>query len=83
VLEAGRLILETCVAAGGSLTGEHGVGLEKREEMNLLFGADDLGAMCAVRDVWDPERRMNPDKLVPLRFCGELRTRPVAAESHR
>ncbi len=76
VLEAGHLILETCVAAGGSLTGEHGVGLEKRAEMELLFTPSDLDTMCRVRDVWDPERRMNPDKLVPLHACGELRTMP-------
>ena len=76
VLEAGRLILETCVEAGGALTGEHGVGLEKLNEMELLFSPEDLDAMCRVRDVWDPERRMNPDKLVPLHACGELRTKP-------
>ncbi|HED64702.1 MAG TPA: FAD-binding protein [Planctomycetes bacterium] len=74
VLEAGRLILETCIEAGGSLTGEHGVGIEKREEMDVYFRPEDLAAMCRVRDTWDPNRRMNPDKLVPLRFCGELRT---------
>ena len=77
VLEAGRLILETCVAAGGALTGEHGVGIEKRDQMELLFTPDDLDLMCRVRDVWDPARRMNPDKLVPLRACMELRTPPL------
>jgi len=73
VLEAGRLILETCVEAGGALTGEHGVGLEKLAEMELLFTPDDLDAMCRARDVWDPDRRMNPGKLVPLRACMETR----------
>ena len=76
VLDAGRLILEECVRVGGTLTGEHGVGLEKREEMDLLFSPEDLSLMCRVRDVWDPARRMNPDKLIPLRACGELRTPP-------
>ena len=73
VLEAGHLILEECVRAGGALTGEHGVGIEKRAQMELLFTPEDLTTMCRVRDVWDPERRMNPDKLVPLRACGEVR----------
>jgi FAD/FMN-containing dehydrogenase len=76
VLEAGHLILKSCVEAGGALTGEHGVGLEKLAEMELLFSADDLDAMCRVRDAWDPDRRMNPGKLVPLHACREIRTRP-------
>ncbi len=73
VLDAGRAILERCVDAGGSLTGEHGVGIEKLEQMEYLFSEADLAAMCRVRDAWDPERRMNPGKLVPLRACGEIR----------
>jgi glycolate oxidase subunit GlcD len=76
VLEAGHLILKTCVEAGGSLTGEHGVGLEKLAEMELLFTRDDLDTMCRVRDVFDPARRMNPGKLIPLRACGEMRAGP-------
>jgi glycolate oxidase subunit GlcD len=77
VLEAGHLILKTCVEAGGSLTGEHGVGLEKMAEMELLFSPDDLDAMCRVRDAFDPDRRMNPGKLIPVRACGEMRARPA------
>ncbi len=77
VLEAGHLILKTCVEAGGSLTGEHGVGLEKMAEMELLFSPDDLDAMCRVRDAFDPDRRMNPGKLIPVRACGEMRARPT------
>lgn len=74
VLEAGRLILETCVASGGTLSGEHGVGLEKIGEIELVFTPSDLASMCRVREVWDPERRMNPGKLLPIRCCGELHT---------
>jgi len=82
VLEAGSLILRSCVEAGGSLTGEHGVGLEKIEEMEFLFKPDDLEAMCHVRDAWDPARRMNPGKLIPIRSCGEIRTpRPTHPDS--
>jgi len=80
VLEAGHLILEECVRAGGALTGEHGVGLEKLDQMKLLFSPEDLQAMCRVRDVWDPQRRLNPGKLVPLRACMELRT-PAPTEA--
>ncbi len=81
VLEAGHLILEACVEAGGALTGEHGVGLEKLDQMELLFGKDDLATMCRVRDVWDPNRRMNPGKLVPLHACMELRTPSLRTET--
>jgi glycolate oxidase subunit GlcD len=73
VLAAGEEILRLCLAAGGSLTGEHGVGLEKLEGMEWLFGPDDLATMCRVRDAWDPERRMNPGKTIPVRACRETR----------
>jgi FAD/FMN-containing dehydrogenase len=83
VLEAGRLILESCVDAGGSLTGEHGIGLEKREQMAMVFSDADLAAMLAVRSAWDPDTRMNPGKLVPQRVCMEARTRPPLPEALR
>ena len=78
VLAAGREIMALCVEAGGSLTGEHGVGLEKREEMCLVFGDDDLAAMTRVRRAWDPEKRLNPGKLIPVRGCREARAFPHA-----
>ncbi len=77
VLEAAHLILEECVAAGGALTGEHGIGLEKLAEMELYFSGDDLQAACRMRDAWDPARRLNPGKLVPSHACRERRTAPV------
>jgi glycolate oxidase subunit GlcD len=80
VLEAGDEILRVCLAAGGSLTGEHGVGLEKLGAMEWLFSRDDLSAMCRVREAWDPQCRMNPGKLLPVRACMETRTRKPAAE---
>ncbi len=73
VLEAGREIMRLCIEAGGSLTGEHGVGLEKLEAMEWLFTHDDLAAMCRLREAWDPSGRMNPGKLVPVRACVEAR----------
>jgi glycolate oxidase len=65
VIEAGREILATCVAMGGSLTGEHGIGVEKLGEMPLLFGPDDLRAMAELRAVFDPAQRSNPGKVLP------------------
>jgi FAD/FMN-containing dehydrogenase len=65
--------MDLVVKAGGSLTGEHGVGLEKQKAMSLVFTDDDLRAMCNVRDAWDPERRMNPGKLIPVHACREMR----------
>lgn len=73
VLEAGRLIMEACIERGGSLTGEHGVGLEKMVHMCDLFNDDDLNVMHRVRDAIDPKRRMNPTKVLPLRACREVR----------
>jgi len=73
VLEAGHLILAECVAAGGALTGEHGVGLEKLSEMELYFSPADLAAACLLRDAWDPDRRLNPGKLIPTHACREVR----------
>jgi glycolate oxidase len=75
VLAAGREILEACVALGGSITGEHGIGVEKIAQMPLLFGPDDLLAMTRLRAVFDPERRSNPHKIFPdAKVCVETRT---------
>ena len=72
VLAAGKEILEVCVAAGGVITGEHGVGSEKRDFMGMVFGDDDLGAMLKLRDAFNPENLCNPGKIIPTtRFCAE------------
>jgi glycolate oxidase len=65
VLRASEEIVRLCVDAGGSLTGEHGVGLEKRDFMRLVFTEDDLRAQACVRDAFDPGGRMNPWKVLP------------------
>jgi FAD/FMN-containing dehydrogenase len=83
VLDAGDEILRVCIAAGGSLTGEHGVGLEKMAAMEWLFTRDDLATMCRVREAFDPDRRMNPGKLLPVRACMETRTRPIDSAVRR
>ena len=75
VLEAGELIMRACIERGGSLTGEHGVGLEKLGHMCDLFGDEDLDAMLRARSAIDPDARMNPGKLLPVRGCREAHTR--------
>ncbi|HZD32983.1 MAG TPA: FAD-linked oxidase C-terminal domain-containing protein [Candidatus Angelobacter sp.] len=72
VQAAGREILEWCVSAGGSITGEHGVGLEKRDLMPLLFTNDDLDVMLSLRNAFNPAGVLNPGKLFPTtRMCRE------------
>ncbi len=62
----GADILKLCVEVGGCLTGEHGVGVEKRELMHAQFGAEDLDIQMAVKDVFDPNWLLNPAKVFPL-----------------
>ncbi|MBL1438114.1 MAG: FAD-binding protein [Rhodobacteraceae bacterium] len=62
----GADILKLCVEVGGCLTGEHGVGVEKRELMHSQFSADDLDIQMAVKDVFDPKWLLNPAKVFPL-----------------
>ncbi len=64
-IEAGREILKACVEMGGSLTGEHGIGVEKLAEMPRLFSPDDLRVMSELRRVFDPFERSNPGKVIP------------------
>jgi glycolate oxidase len=63
--EMGAEIIQACVAMGGSLTGEHGIGLEKRDFMPLMYTEDDLNAMRKVKRVFDPDGLMNPGKIFP------------------
>lgn len=74
VKEAGRELMETCVRAGGSITGEHGVGFDKRELLSLIFSETDMDTMLRVRAAFDPTGLCNPGKTIPmLRGCGEAR----------
>jgi glycolate oxidase len=74
-LEAGREILAYCIGVGGSITGEHGVGLEKSNLMPQLFTADDLEVMRRLRDAFNPKSTLNPQKVLPApRTCMETRT---------
>ncbi|MEO5589996.1 MAG: FAD-linked oxidase C-terminal domain-containing protein [Gemmatimonadaceae bacterium] len=71
-------IMRTCVDAGGSITGEHGVGLDKIGYIELTFSGESLAAMCRMRDVFDPHRRSNPGKVVPVHSCREWLAAPSA-----
>jgi glycolate oxidase len=74
---AGREIVEVSLAAGGVLSGEHGIGLEKREFMALMFSDDDLAAQACLRSAFDPDGRANPHKVLPAGSrCGDVMSAP-------
>jgi glycolate dehydrogenase FAD-linked subunit len=75
----GAEILKLCVDVGGCLTGEHGVGIEKRDLMNVQFDAADLEAQMRVKDVFDPDWLLNPAKVFPLAASAARRTSPPKA----
>ena len=80
VLAAGGEIIRACVAAGGVLSGEHGIGLEKRDYMPMIFSDDDLDAQARLRDVFDPQHACNPLKVLPGGSrCGDLQSVPEGA----
>jgi glycolate oxidase len=71
--ELANRILEACVDAGGSITGEHGVGADKACAMPLMFGEADLEVMKRLRGAFDPDGLANPGKVFPTpRLCGEV-----------
>jgi glycolate dehydrogenase FAD-linked subunit len=71
--ELASAILEACVDAGGSLTGEHGIGLDKACHMPLMYSEDDLATMLRLRSAFDPDGLCNPGKAFPTpRLCGEV-----------
>ncbi len=79
-IEAGNEILEKCVELGGSVSGEHGIGVEKIDFMAKQFNADDLDAMRTLRRVFDPEGRCNPHKMFPSsKRCGDFQMKKQIA----
>lgn len=64
-IEAGDLILKACLKVGGTLSGEHGVGLEKSSMMAAVYQVDDLENMARIRDCFNPNRLLNPGKVLP------------------
>jgi glycolate oxidase len=76
----GADILRLCVEVGGCLTGEHGVGIEKRDLMHVQYAPADLEAQMAVKDVFDPHWLLNPAKVFPLDASDARRMQMLAAE---
>jgi glycolate oxidase len=71
--ELAGLIVKACVDAGGSITGEHGVGVDKKRYMPAMFEETDLSAFQRLRCAFDPDQRANPGKVMPTpRLCGEV-----------
>ena len=80
--EAGELILKHCIDVGGSITGEHGVGMEKNDMMDSLFSAATLSAIQNFKDLFDPAHLLNPGKVLPTgQGCMEIRQRPLGVGS--
>ena len=75
----GADILKLCVEVGGCLTGEHGVGIEKRDLMSVQFAPEDLEAQMRVKDVFDPDWLLNPAKVFPLATSQARRDGDIAA----
>ena len=76
VIEASHEILELCVGVGGTLTGEHGIGIEKRDYMPMLFSAETLSTMADVRAVFNVSGLCNPDKVLPVAHGCSYEMRP-------
>ena len=84
VLEASKELLTYCVGIGGALTGEHGIGTEKRDYMTLVFSGEDLAAMAGIKNAFDPRSLMNPEKMFPKGYvCGEVRALRAQAIAQR
>ena len=81
-ITASEEILRACVAAGGTISGEHGIGLEKRDYMSWIFSEQDIAAMLQLRHAIDPSGAMNPCKLLPTgASCGDIKAARGAAKA--
>lgn len=82
VMEAASEILKLCVQLGGTLSGEHGIGVEKLVEMDAVCSQDDLDFMASIKKAFDPTGMLNPGKIIPrLKTCGESGARPLIRHS--
>jgi glycolate oxidase len=78
VLAASNEILDECLACGGSVTGEHGIGVEKIAFMNKMFTPSDLAAMARLRTAFNPKNNLSPDKMLPTAgACGHELKKPM------
>ncbi len=74
ILQASHDLLHYCVEVGGAISGEHGVGTEKRDYMTLVYTAEDLAAMAGLKNSFDPSGMFNPEKVFPKGYeCGEVK----------
>jgi glycolate oxidase len=74
VLGASHDLLHYCVENGGALSGEHGIGTEKRDYVTLVYSGEDLAAMAGLKNAFDPRGLFNPEKMFPKGYmCGEVR----------
>jgi glycolate oxidase len=81
VVAAGHDILAACIELGGTISGEHGIGYEKRETLPLVYSSDDIATMQRLHDAFDPSRLFNPDKIFPRGpVCEEVAV-PVAVDA--
>jgi FAD/FMN-containing dehydrogenase len=80
VHEAGREIMEACTALGGTITGEHGVGMEKSEALRLVFSEDDLEFQRRLRAAFDPRELLNPAKVLPAAIGSADSARPASPQ---
>ena len=82
VLEAGAEVMRLCIEAGGTITGEHGVGIEKQPFMSLIFSDDDMKAMEKLRAAFHATELFNPCKIFPGGAgCGDAWTPPILANA--
>ena len=78
---AGEDILDHCISVGGSITGEHGIGMEKMELMAHMFSEESLEMMRRLKSLFDPAGMLNPGKVLPTgRGCAEIRQLPLVNE---
>ena len=78
VMTAAKEILKLCVDLGGTLSGEHGIGIEKLDEMTVAFSDDEINAQEWIKEVFDPDFKLNPSKVLPTpKVCGESGARPL------
>jgi glycolate oxidase len=81
--EAGAEILRLCVSVGGCLTGEHGVGIEKRDLMHVQFSETDLALQMRIKTIFDPQWLMNASKVFPLDVRGLIETEPQSGSAQQ